>query len=29
MIVDAGFEVLQSKVHNPKSGLQCVLARKR
>lgn len=29
MIADAGFEVLESKVYNPKSGLQCVLARKR
>ncbi len=29
MIADAGFEVLESKVYNAKSGLQCVLARKR
>ena len=29
MIADAGFEILESKVYNPKSGLQCVLARKR
>ncbi len=29
MITDAGFEVLESKVYNPKSGMQCVLARKR
>ena len=29
MIADAGFEVIESKVYNPKSGQQCVLARKR
>lgn len=29
MITDAGFEVLESKAYNPKSGLQCILARKR
>lgn len=29
MIGDAGFEILESKVYNPKSGLQCILARKR
>ena len=29
MIADAGFEVLESKVYNPKSGMHCILARKR
>ena len=28
MIADAGFEVLERKVYNAKSGLQCILARK-
>jgi len=26
---DAGFEVIESKVHNPKSRLQCIMAKKR
>ena len=29
MIADAGFEVLESKVYNPKSRLHCILARRR
>ncbi len=29
MIADAGFKILESKVHNPKSRMQCILARKR
>lgn len=29
MIWDAGFEILDSKVYNPKSGMHCILARKR
>jgi 2-polyprenyl-3-methyl-5-hydroxy-6-metoxy-1,4-benzoquinol methylase len=29
MIAGAGFEILESKVHNPKSRLHCILARKR
>lgn len=29
MIRDAGFEVLDSRVYNPKSGMHCFLARKR
>ncbi|MAE67911.1 MAG: hypothetical protein CMJ18_26965 [Phycisphaeraceae bacterium] len=29
MIADAGFEIIERKVYNPKSGLECVLARKR
>ena len=28
MLADAGFEVLDSKVYNPKSGMHCFLARK-
>ena len=29
MIAAAGFEVLESKVYNPKSRMHCILARKR
>lgn len=29
MIADAGFEVIESKVYNPKSGMHCILGRKR
>jgi ubiquinone/menaquinone biosynthesis C-methylase UbiE len=29
MIADAGFEIVESKVYNPKSGMHCILARKR
>jgi 2-polyprenyl-3-methyl-5-hydroxy-6-metoxy-1,4-benzoquinol methylase len=29
MITAPGFEILESKVHNPKSGMHCILARKR
>ena len=29
MIANAGFEILESKVYNPKSRLHCILARKR
>jgi len=29
MITAAGFDILESKVHNPKSGMHCILARKR
>ena len=29
MITDAGFEVVESKVYNPKSRMQCILARKQ
>ena len=29
MIANAGFEILESRVYNPKSGLRCILARKR
>ncbi len=29
MIANAGFEILESKVYNPKSKLHCILARKR
>ena len=29
MMTDAGFDILDSKVYNPKSGMHCVLARKR
>ena len=28
LITDAGFEILDSKVYNPKSRLHCILARK-
>ena len=28
MIRDAGFEILESKVYNPKSGMHCILAQK-
>ena len=29
MITDAGFDVVESKVYNPKSRMQCIMARKR
>ncbi|UCD75766.1 MAG: class I SAM-dependent methyltransferase [Phycisphaerales bacterium] len=29
MIADAGFEVMESKVYNPKSRLQCIMAKKQ
>ncbi len=29
MMTDAGFEILDSNVYNPKSGMHCFLARKR
>jgi 2-polyprenyl-3-methyl-5-hydroxy-6-metoxy-1,4-benzoquinol methylase len=29
MFTAAGFELLESKVYNPKSGMHCILARKR
>ena len=29
MIAKANFEILENKVYNPKSGMQCILARKR
>ncbi len=29
MTTAAGFDIIESKVHNPKSGMHCILARKR
>lgn len=29
MMTDVGFEILDSRVYNPKSGMHCILARKR
>ncbi len=29
MFTAAGFEIIESTVHNPKSGMHCILARKR
>ena len=29
MITDTGFDVVESKVYNPKSRMQCIMARKR
>jgi 2-polyprenyl-3-methyl-5-hydroxy-6-metoxy-1,4-benzoquinol methylase len=29
MVTAPGFDILDSKVHNPKSGMHCILARKR
>lgn len=29
MFTDAGFDIVESKVHNPKSSMHCILARKR